>query len=136
MKFSHTLTTQATGAAIWAVWVNVAEWPSWDTELEQAALDGPFTLGAVGTLKPRTGPRARFTISTLVPGTSYMFTTKLPLCSLHVQRTLRQNDTETLFTHDVWFDGPLAGLFGIVLGQRYRRVLPHAMVRLRQRAES
>lgn len=130
MTFSHTVATRAPAERIWAVWTDVANWPHWDTELVSASLTGPFEQGAKGTLKPRGAPVSGFVLSEVTPGRSYTFTTTLPLGKLYVRRYL--TDSPTLaFTHEVRFTGPLAPVFEVVLGARYRKALPEVMQRLR-----
>ena len=133
--FSHTLRTTAPPARIWAIWTNVPAWPSWDSPVRQATLNGPFAVGTRGRLVPRKGPEATFKIVAVEPGQSYTLRTKLPLGALFVKRTLHQQDGQTAFTHEVWFSGFSKGLFGRVLGQDFRAVLPEVMAAIKQQAE-
>jgi Polyketide cyclase / dehydrase and lipid transport len=136
MKFAHTVETTAPPEKIWAAWTDVKRWPEWDTELASASLEGSFALGAKGKLKPKRGPAARFSISELIPGESYTFTTRLPLCELKVRRHLTLKDGGACFTHEVSFVGPLSTVFANLLGRRYREALPVVMENLRNIAES
>jgi uncharacterized protein YndB with AHSA1/START domain len=136
MKFAHTIETTAPPEKIWGAWTDVEHWPQWDTELASAALDGSFALGTKGRLKPKRGPAARFSISELIPGESYTFTTRLPLCGLKVRRHLTRKDGGAFFTHEVSFVGPLSFVFGNLLGRRYREALPVIMENLGKTAES
>ena len=137
MKFAHTVEASAPPEKIWAAWIDVERWPEWDTELASASLEGSFAIGAKGRLKPKRGPASRFTISELTRGESYAFTTRLPLCGLKVRRHLTRKDGgPTYFTHQVSFVGPLASVFGNLLGRRYREALPMVMENLREIAES
>lgn len=136
MKFSHTLKTTASPEAIWTVWTDVGRWPEWDSELVSSTLEGAFQLGATGTLIPKQGPSSRFVISQVSWGECYTFTTKLPLCNLHVRRYLQRDQGSLLFTHEVSFEGPLAIVFSRVLGKRFESVLPSVMVAMNQIAEA
>jgi hypothetical protein len=137
MKFDHTLETTAPPEKIWLAWTDVERWPEWDTELDSAALDGSFALGAKGSLKPKRGPVSRFTISELTTRVSYSFTTRLPPCELKVRRHLTRKDGGgAYFTHGVSFVGPLSFVFDNLLGRRYRQALPMVMENLRKIAES
>lgn len=137
LQFDHTVETTAPSEKIWAAWTDVECWPQWDTELASAALDGSFALGAKGRVKPKRGPAAGFSISELMPGESYTFTTRLPLCELKVRRHLiRKESGGAFFTHEVSFVGPLSFVFANLLGQRYREALPVVMENLKKIAES
>lgn len=138
--FAVTLKTSAPPAAVWAVWTAVADWPTWDTELASATLDGSFVLGATGRLVPRRGRAAGFRVSALIPDTAYTFTTGLPLAALHVRRVLvpaaRADGTPaTRITHEVWFDGLLGGLFASRFGPAFRAALPRVVAAVAARAE-
>lgn len=120
---------------MWRIWTNVADWPRWDTALVSASLDGPFILHGCGRLVSRGGPPSPFVITQIDPGQSYTFTTRLPLAQLNVRRTLAETSAGTQFTHDVSFTGPLGWMFGLILGRRFRAMLPSVMERIRQIAE-
>jgi hypothetical protein len=137
MKFDHIVETTAPPERIWAAWTAVKHWLQWDTELVSATLDGSFALGAKGRLKPKRGPAARFSISELIPGEIYKFTTRLLLCELKVSRRLtRKGGSGAFFTHEVSFVGPQSFVFANLLGRRYREALPVIMANLRKIAES
>jgi uncharacterized protein YndB with AHSA1/START domain len=137
LQFDHTVETTAPPEKIWAAWTDVERWSQWDTELDSAFLDGSFALGAKGRVKPKRRPAARFSISELIPGESYTFTTHLPLCDLKVRRRLTRKDGGgAFFTHEVSFVGPLSSVFANLLGQRYREALLVVMENLRKIAES
>jgi hypothetical protein len=136
MKFSHTLKTTASPEKIWLVWTDVAHWAEWDTELQDARLDGRFGLGAIGQLTPKTGQISKFSISQFSPGQSYTFTVKLPLARLNVYRYLSIHPDGVYFTHEVSFRGFLGFLFGLLLGRQFRSVLPSVMANVKRIAES
>ena len=134
-RFSHTERTRAPAAAIWALWADVANWPRWDSALQSAALAGPFAVGSHGRVVPFRGVTAEFVLTALDPGRSYAFRTRLPLGALHVRRSLRQDGGHTQFTHEVWFTGLSKGLFGWLLGRKYRVLLPQVMAVIKAQAE-
>jgi Polyketide cyclase / dehydrase and lipid transport len=136
VRFSHTLKTAATPGRIWEIWTDVKNWAQWDTELITADLDGAFVLGAIGRLKPKTGGVTKFEISQFNPGNSYTFAIGLPLCSLQVHRYLSDRVDGTYFTHEVSFQGWLGWLFGLLLGRKFRSVLPSVMANLERIANS
>jgi hypothetical protein len=136
MKFSHTVKTSALPEKIWAIWTDVEHWSEWDTELSDSCLESAFVLGAVGKLTPKAGQVSPFKISQLSAGNSYTFTLELPLCKLNVYRHLHSQSDGTYFTHEVSFQGLLAFLFGLFLGQRFRTILPSVMENIKRIAEA
>jgi hypothetical protein len=111
-------------------------WSSWDTELKDACLKVPFSLGAVGELTPKRGRVSAFKISQFKAGESYTFTLKLPFCRLNVYRYLTSHSDGLYFTHEVSFQGLLAFVFGVLLGRRFKVVLPSIMENIKQIAEA
>ena len=136
MKFSHTLKTTALPDRIWEIWIDVEHWSNWDTELKNAHLKVPFVLGAVGELTPKTGRTSTFKVTQFSPSTSYTFILKLPFCRLNIHRYLTARSDGLYFTHEVSFQGPLAFIFGLLLGRRFKAVLPGVMANVKQIAEA
>lgn len=134
-QFSHTDSTTAPGAAIWAIWTDVPNWKVWDSGLKDAEITGDFVVGATGKLIPQKGPVSAFKITAIVPDSSYTLETKIPLGRLIVKRTLTVKNGKTFFTHDVRFTGPLKRLFGRLLGKSFRAMLPGVLTTIRQLAE-
>lgn len=134
--FSHTDSTSASSDKIWWIWTDVPNWKQWDKGLKDAQLEGEFKVGTKGKLTPDKGPRSKFVIREVVPGTSYTFKTKIPFGWLIVKRTLEQKANTTVFTHDVEFTGLLKKVFGKRLGENYRKMLPNVMAEIKKRAES
>lgn len=133
--FWHTIETTASASDIWTVWTDVAHWHEWDKGLKSASLQGSFQYNAHGTLVGVNGRTSHFTVTAYQEGTSYTFTTDLPLAKLHVKRTLAHRSGLTSFTHEVWFDGLLGGIFGLLLGKNFMAILPSVMEEVRLIAE-
>jgi Polyketide cyclase / dehydrase and lipid transport len=135
--FWHTLETTASPKSIWHVWTTVSDWHIWDNGLRSAKLDGTsaFRLGTTGTLVSLNGTKSAFSVTAFEGGTSYTFTTALPLAALHVRRTLEQTQNTTRFTHEVWFDGLFGGIFAALLGKNFMHLLPSVMDNVRSLAE-
>lgn len=131
--FHHTESSAGTPAAVWALWTDVASWHCWDQGLKRASIDGPVEVGAQGALVPNRGPKTTFEITDLRPCRGYTFATRLPGARLHVRRELLDGPVTT-FSHTVWFDGPLAGLWARLSGPGFRRQLPPTMRRLAELA--
>ncbi|MFD1514738.1 SRPBCC family protein [Halomarina rubra] len=136
MWFSHSTETTAPPRRVWDVWTTVEQWPTWDTELREATLDGEFCEGATGELTPRRGRATSFVVTDVDPVRSYTYVADLPLARLVVRRSLHSHDGGTNFTHEVWFEGPLGRVFSRTLGRHYRHALPQVMEAVREQAEA
>lgn len=133
--FKFEQTTTASKAAIWGIWMDVANWHQWDTELISAEASSALTLHTIGTLQPKTGPKSQFIVTELTDGESFTFQTKLPFATLDVAHYFTDS-TKTTFVHEVIFGGPLAFIFSRVLGGTFRKALPGVLVNIQQIAES
>lgn len=56
VSYQHTVVIDAPPSRVFQIYANVAGWKDWDPEVEWSILDGVFTQGAKGQLKPRGGP--------------------------------------------------------------------------------
>lgn len=137
LRFAHTVETTAPPEAVWSQWMDVEQWPTWDTELRSSRLKDPMAQGARGRLVPKKGVPSNFVISEFVPLESYAFTTKLPGASLTVRRTLAATaEGGTSFTHEVSFEGPKAERWARRLSPSFRAALPGVMDTLADVAEA
>lgn len=133
--FSLSVNIASTREKVWQTLIDVPTWHIWDTELKQASLLDEFALGAKGVLTPLTGPTLNFVISELVPYQSYTFKTKMPVGWLVIKRTLTVNNEITQFTDEIAFTGFLKRIFGVMLGGKFRAVLPEVMNNFKKIAE-
>jgi len=76
-RFHHTEHTTAPPDAIWSLWMDVARWPTWDTELASASAGRPLELGATGTIVSD-GRSSRFEVVTFEPDRRYAYAVRLP----------------------------------------------------------
>ncbi|XLS29656.1 SRPBCC family protein [Flavobacteriaceae bacterium M23B6Z8] len=133
--FSHTLTTTARPEAIWKIWTDVHNWKQWDSGLRDAEIQGDFSTGNKGYIISLENRKSTFEITSVEPGKTYTFKTKLPMGALYIKRYLTAVENKTVFTHEVWFKGFSGKLFAHVFGAKFRKILPQVMQHLKQIAE-
>jgi hypothetical protein len=125
--FSCTVTVNNSIEKVWETLIDVSTWHLWDTELIEAKLDGKFEVGAKGTMIPKKGPKLKFYISEMTPKHSYTIDTIMPVGKLVIKRNLKYSDAGILFTDDIQFKGFLKSIFGLILGGKFRKVLPEVL---------
>ncbi len=130
------LTSTAPPSAFFARWIDHDTWTTWDTDTEWVRFDGPSTLGATGVLKPKGGPRTRFTISALIPDREYTDTSTLPGATLTFQHLAEAVNGRTHLSATVTLTGPLAPLWARILGDGFAESVPAALHRLVALVES
>jgi hypothetical protein len=98
-------------------WADMATWPEWNLDTEWVRLDGAFTQGATGQLKPRGGPTVRFTVERLVPGHEFVDVSHLVGARLTFDHQITPGpDGGCRIDVTVTLAGPLALAWKLLLG--------------------
>lgn len=131
----HTVQTTAPAWAIWQIWQDVSNWPTWDHGVESSSIDGPFATGTTGKLKPKGGPEVITKLTSVKPNESFVDEAKLFYARIIVSHFLTQSGNKTLVTHQIEFKGPLAFFFAFVIGRNMKKNISTEMLALVKKAE-
>ncbi len=126
----HTAYTHASPEDVWALWSDVTTWPTWDSGIQRANIEGRFAACASGTLKPTGGPQVTLTIIDAKPNHGFVDETKLPLARMRFEHEVASDAERTRITHRVQITGPAAPLFARVIGRGIARDLPETIAAL------
>jgi hypothetical protein len=118
--------TTATADAVWKRWTTAADWATDDPDTEWAAFDAP-TVGTIGRVKSVGSPAQKLTFTSLVPNESMLFEIVLPLARLSFPHSMRSTALGLEVTHAVSFDGPLAQVYGRLIGRKIAQGLPEVV---------
>lgn len=136
-RTEHTETTTAAPEDVWALWEDVAGWPQHDEGIEDVTLDGPFALGATGTLTPAGAKPLPFRLTAVEPGRAFSDVTDLPLAKIAFDHELRARPGGGCeIIQRVQITGVLSPFFALVLGRDVKRDMPGTMRALARRAEA
>ncbi len=135
MQFEATIEINAPASAVFALYADVANWPTWDGDVKSASIEGPFNSGARGVIVPNGGPKSEIAFTYVVRNKGFTAQCKLPLCIMRFEHELVPHGQGTHATHRVVFEGWLAPVFGRLIGSGMRKTLPHAMQGLKAAAE-
>lgn len=108
IKAQHESTTTAPAQRVFARLADCERHPDWSHDLEWVRLDGPLREGASGVLKPKGGPKSRFVVSTLVPGSVFADTTYLPGARVTFHHEVHAEDGSSRLLVRVSLAGALA----------------------------
>jgi hypothetical protein len=122
--------SSAPPAAFFARWADMATWPEWNQDTEWVRLDGPFAAGSTGTLKPKGGPKVKFTISALVPGRRFVDVSHLIGARLTFDHAVEPRESGCEVRVAVTLAGPLARLWARLLGKGFRTTVQPDLDRL------
>jgi hypothetical protein len=129
--------SSAPPSAFFARWADMATWPEWNTDTEWVRLDGPFTTGSTGVLKPKGGPKVKFVIATLVADREFTDVSLLAGARLtfrHLIEPLPEGGSTVRVT--VTLAGPLGWFWNLVLGKGLKASLGPDLGRLAIAAEA
>jgi hypothetical protein len=122
--------------AVWNVYKDVSNWPSWDEELTWSRLDGKFAEGTKGTLKPKGWFASDFTILEIVPNEAHSDVTHMPFTTLVFSHKLKKiSETHVQITHHVKVSGLLAPLLALTMRFQFKKSVPKALKNLVKKVE-
>ncbi len=135
MQFEASTTINASITEVFALYANVGGWPSWDPDLKASSLQGAFVSGAVGEVKPHSGPKSALKFVEIIQGKSVRMECKLPLGMMHFDYELQTQGNATVATHRTTFSGLLAAVWSRLIGSGMKKTLPAALAGLKKAAE-
>jgi hypothetical protein len=133
---SANVTSTAAPPAFFATWADMATWPEWNGDTEWVRLDGPFTKGSTGVLKPKGGPRTRFVIANLTDS-EFTDVSLLVGARLTFQHLVgRTSEGLTQISVTCTLTGPLARVWNLILGKGIKATIQEDLDNLARAAEA
>lgn len=96
-----TVTVDAKTHDIWAVWVDVNAWKTWDTGIDSTQMRGNFKAGNSFVLKPQGGEPVTVTITTVTQGEEFSDETVLPFGRIRTYHRMAKLGSLVSVTHEV-----------------------------------
>jgi len=129
-KYQHSIDTDASAEAIYALYADVPNWTRWDTGVTNVTLDGPFAVGSTGTITPEGQDTMPYRLVEVEPNRSFADETDIPGAGIvvrfdHLLEPLPGGRTR--ITHGVTIFGPSAAELGPTIGPQIVSDLPEAM---------
>ncbi|MFK7993820.1 MAG: SRPBCC family protein [Granulosicoccus sp.] len=136
MSIEYCIRIACTREHIFAIYKDINSWPQWDPDIENVGLDGEFTEGTRGWLKPVGAPKTATRMTSVNEPASFSVESKIPFCTMTFEHELKAVDNATEVTHRVVFSGALAPVFSRIIGSKIRKGIRGTMEGLKQYAES
>ena len=125
----------ASPEAVQSVYADVAHWHVWDPDTQSAQLDGPFTVGTTGRLRPTKGLPIRMLLTEVTPGRGFTVQSTVLGCTMSFEHVLTPVAQGVEVTHRVTFSGWLAGLLMRLVGKPLATGLPVTLANLKRYVE-
>lgn len=136
MQIEHSILVEAPPQRLFAIYADVANWHRWDPDTQSAHIDGPFQVGARGSLTPAKGNTVPMVITAIEPDRSFTVESRIPLFRMCFEHELRPERGATRVVHRVSFSGALSFLLGRIVGAQVDKGLPVTLANLKALAEA
>lgn len=136
MQVEHSIVVNAPPQRLFAIYADVANWHRWDPDTKAAHLNGPFQVGASGSLTPAKGNTVPMVITSIEPDRSFTAESRIPLFCMRFDHELRPEHGATRVVHRVTFSGALTFLLGRIIGAQVNKGLPVTLANLKALAEA
>lgn len=104
MKYSFELKTDVASGKIWSLYEDVNKWFSWEGNLEDISLRGPFSKNTTGTMKLFGQPSMEFMLDSVINGKIFTNKTSIPnIGDIYFIHELIVKDNQTIIKHSVEF---------------------------------
>lgn len=105
--------THATPEAVWHVWSDVDNWPTWNPDMKAAHLNGPLQLGTTGMIDTRSGGKHDVVVSAYEPGRVFeLESTAMPGTRMAIRATVTPTASGSRITQGYEPRGLLAPIVG------------------------
>lgn len=133
----HTEETTIPHSKIWQILQDVANWHTWDHEIEFSRLNGPFQTGTRGCLKPKDGPILETLLTHVEPLKMFVQEAKLFFAKAVMTHSLTpQIAGKTQVTFQTEIRGPLAFLYFFMLSRSIKKKIPLEMAEMLKKAKA
>jgi uncharacterized membrane protein len=137
MEYRVTTGADAPPDEVWRLFVDVERWPTMTESIRDVRrLDGgPLRVGSEAIVRQPRLPRARWRVTELEPGRSFVWETTAGGVTAVGGHTVEANGRGSVITLTLRQHGPLAGLVHAFLGRLSQRYLSMEMEGFRRTAE-
>ncbi|MFT6641952.1 MAG: hypothetical protein ACI9US_002948 [Gammaproteobacteria bacterium] len=136
MKFEDSIKIIASPAQVFAVYKDVANWPTWDPETVAASINGDFVVGTTGKIKPGKEPETKITWVEVTRDKSFTVECKLPLCKMQFIHEMTAENDQTLVVNKIELTGLLSSIFGLLIGSKLKQGVHQSLLGLKAHIEA
>ena len=97
--------------AIWEIWVDINNWPSWHGDLDYCKLDGDFKVGNHFMLKPKGAPAVKIMLTEINEMQNFTDCTKFFGAKMYDTHSMEVKDNGVLLSNKLVVTGLLKWLW-------------------------
>ena len=137
MRYDTTVDIAAPPEAVWPVLEGVESWPRWTRSMSSVrrSATGPLLAGERVKVRQPGMPPSEWTVTAVEPGASFTWMSKRPGVTTTATHVVAPAGGGSRVTLTVEQHGPFAGLSGVILGGKVRRLVEIEAAALRDRLE-
>lgn len=113
--------TQKPATAIWARWIKPKRWPEWDPRVASAEIEGEPEVGTQVKVKLKKGGTVRQNVVAVEPERRLITEYRLPGARVGHEHLVEPRGAGSEVTHRLYVEGPLSGLWAMMLGRKALR---------------
>jgi hypothetical protein len=111
-------TTTAAPARVWSVWSDVSTWPSWNPDVREISLQGPFATGTTGSMNTGAGTHD-IRLENVVEGCAFdLVTSPIPATTFRFHCEVTPDGSGSTIKQGLTMSGLLAPIMSPLMGNR------------------
>ena len=113
--------------ALWRIWEDVDNWPSWHADLDACHLQGAFKVGNHFILKPKGGRAVKILLTEINEGHSFTDCTCFFGAKMFDTHIIEEKNDGVLLTNKLVVTGPLQWLWVVLVAKDVAATVPADM---------
>ena len=113
--------------AIWKIWVDINNWPSWHGDLDYCKLDGDFKVGNHFMLKPNGASAVKIMLTEINEMQNFTDCTKFFGAKMYNTHSMEAKDNGVLLSSELVVTGPLKWLWIKLVAKNVADTAPDEM---------
>lgn len=136
-EYENSIETTASPAAVWRLWADVANWGSWNGDIETVELHGPFAEGSTISMTPAGQDAVTLRLADVRENELFVDEAEVAGVVLRTVHRLEPLDEGRVrVTYRMEITGPAADETGPQIGPQITADFPETMAALVERAEA
>jgi uncharacterized membrane protein len=109
---------------VWKVWTDINQWHTWQSDIEQATLEGDFKVGNTFLLKPKGGPKVKIELIKVEPNQQFIDLTRFPGAKMYGSHEFIMHGDELEIKTTMSIEGPLSFLWRKIVAEDVANSMP------------